>query len=699
MARDQRTNSTHGDDDRVNKEDMWCCCIFFYPRCLQRFTSLNLFIFWVCSLLCFSAAALAVFEGLVTTIETRYQLSASEIGLSASMYTVGVVISTVIVTHFGGRSTSSRPVWIALGGVLLALGAFCHTLPQFILPPYQIPGESNSSSGGFGGVCRTDGGDEEGSCEAAERQILQDNNVAFLLIIIGQVILGLGYGPLVPLALAYVDDNASRGTTGLASGLLESMFGLGAIIGFLIANGAVSLWVDFYRVDVSSITLTPKDRGWVGAWWLGLLIVAAAFFTLSLPFFGFPRRIPRRDDDEEEDVKGAQTKVADQEEDTPKSALKDLKEWPRAVWRLLTNGIFLLASLSFITEGALVYSLAAFFPKYMQVEFGLDVSMANLTAGFAFVPPWALGALAGGLFIKKYALTVRGSSIMGCVSALIACCCAVALIFIGCDNPPIAGVTVGYHGHDNPTSLKVPCNSDCLCPDGGAFTPYCGPDGVTFFSPCHAGCEDVSENKTYSNCSCSTNVSLATSSDVTISPTPSMLTSGHCKYNCSNMIVFVVLMVVWALTLSSATSPRIIIIVSSVSPSDKSLALGISRVIMLVLGSIPFPYLYGACIDSACLVWQSLCGERGSCAVYDIERFRMIIYGLTAGLIALQFIAFVVIFLVSFATNGDATNNTKDDAKRGTANGRGADGEEMTPPSLGDGLQNKGYDTEGANRT
>lgn len=103
------------------------------------------------------------------------------------------------------------------------------------------------------------------------------------------------------------------------------MFGLGAIIGFLIANGAVSLWVDFYRVDVSSITLTPKDRGWVGAWWLGLLIVAAAFFTLSLPFFGFPRRIPRRDDDEEEDVKGAQTKVADPEEATPKSALKDLK--------------------------------------------------------------------------------------------------------------------------------------------------------------------------------------------------------------------------------------------------------------------------------------------------------------------------------------------------------------------------------------
>lgn len=80
--------------------------------------------------------------------------------------------------------------------------------------------------------------------------------------------------------------------------------------------------------------------------------------------------------------------------------------------------------------------------------------------------------------------------------------------------------------------------------------------------------------------------------------------------------------------------------------------------------------------------------------MYDIERFRVIIYGLTAGLIALQCLSFLVIFVLSLArTSGDTT---KDEAGRGTGNDPGTDGEEMTPPPVRDGLQNKGYNIEGA---
>ena len=57
-------------------------------------------------------------------------------------------------------------------------------------------------------------------------------------------------------------------------------------------------------------------------------------------------------------------------------------------------------------------------------------------------------------------------------------------------------------------------------------------------------------------------------------------------------------------------------------------------------GSLPFPFLFGVCIDSSCLVWQRLCGERGSCSIYDIERYRLVIYALTAALAAVQTLAF-----------------------------------------------------------
>ena len=53
-----------------------------------------------------------------------------------------------------------------------------------------------------------------------------------------------------------------------------------------------------------------------------------------------------------------------------------------------------------------------------------------------------------------------------------------------------------------------PCNafnSSCLC-DDETFSPICGNDGLTYYSPCHAGCtlgtnsNDGKNN--YSNCSC-----------------------------------------------------------------------------------------------------------------------------------------------------------------------------------------------------
>ena len=37
------------------------------------------------------------------------------------------------------------------------------------------------------------------------------------------------------------------------------------------------------------------------------------------------------------------------------------------------------------------------------------------------------------------------------------------------------------------TSLNVSCNDKCGCANSLQYNPICG-DGVTYFSPCHAGC-------------------------------------------------------------------------------------------------------------------------------------------------------------------------------------------------------------------
>ena len=40
------------------------------------------------------------------------------------------------------------------------------------------------------------------------------------------------------------------------------------------------------------------------------------------------------------------------------------------------------------------------------------------------------------------------------------------------------------------SDMTTSCNSACSCGQE-AYTPVCGADGQTYFSPCHAGCKET----------------------------------------------------------------------------------------------------------------------------------------------------------------------------------------------------------------
>jgi hypothetical protein len=44
-------------------------------------------------------------------------------------------------------------------------------------------------------------------------------------------------------------------------------------------------------------------------------------------------------------------------------------------------------------------------------------------------------------------------------------------------------------------------------------------------------------------------------------------------------------------------------------------------------GNVPCPIVYGAVVDSACLVWEMASGERGACSLYDVDVFRKFYHG------------------------------------------------------------------------
>lgn len=80
----------------------------------------------------------------------------------------------------------------------------------------------------------------------------------------------------------------------------------------------------------------------------------------------------------------------------------------------------------------------------------------------------------------------------------------VIYIFLSCDNNYINNFT-------GTLNLTSQCNTNCSC-TGVAYSPVCyEPTSTTFFSPCHAGCNQWDDKgKFYDNCACAASQSQYT---------------------------------------------------------------------------------------------------------------------------------------------------------------------------------------------
>ena len=82
-----------------------------------------------------------------------------------------------------------------------------------------------------------------------------------------------------------------------------------------------------------------------------------------------------------------------------------------------------------------------------------------------------------------------------------------------------------------------------------------------------------------------------------------------------------------------------------VSDDQRHLALGVQSAMYRLVGSIPGPLVYGALFDGACAYWQTECGVRGNCAVYDRSALAIRLFGITIATVTVSFVFLLLTWL------------------------------------------------------
>ena len=158
-----------------------------------------------------------------------------------------------------------------------------------------------------------------------------------------------------------------------------------------------------------------------------------------------------------------------------------------------------------------------------------------LTGGTA-IPGACIGIILGGYILKKLQLGPRGALQLVLICNVLCLLCYGLLFFLGCNNVAMAGATMPYSKNSSEgfqINLTHSCNFGCEC-DMNDVQPVCGGNGLTYFSPCHAGCTSLLSSDNYTNCACVGDMSHLSTSHTEVTKVP-VATKGPCYTPCKSI--------------------------------------------------------------------------------------------------------------------------------------------------------------------
>ncbi|XP_046672749.1 solute carrier organic anion transporter family member 74D-like [Homalodisca vitripennis] len=632
----------------VLSEETTCgigCC---KGRVLQRFANKKAYVILYGILGCIFSASYSYFNGTITTLEKRFKIPSKTTGIITVGNDISQLFVSVALSYYAGKG--HRPRWIALG--VYTVVAFClmNALPHFLYGPGVDALSLTVEYGGhFDGnvtasliekqnrkiLCQTAG---SAGCEAADA-----NMAPQIILFFAQLISGVGGSLYYTLGVSYMDDNIKKSKTPALVSFSYFLRMLGPAIGYALASFCLKLYI--------SPSLTPTigmgDPRWLGAWWLGWLVLAALLFMFASLLALFPKTLPRA---------AARKKLATEKKNCEDFEIKpadpempaSFQDMMKTFKRLMTNPTLMCNNFAaiFYFMGYMPYWI--FMPKYIETMYKQSASASSFITGTVGLVFSAFGILLSGLVISKYKPRARYLAAWNVVVGAISVIGMISYAFLGCPVNDTQGAILAT----GELQTTAPCNVDCYC-DYVKYSPVCTPDGRTFISPCHAACRNylalTNGSKVYTDCACAPRPASPPPPTAEMPPLaeegllagdtddfPWYITAGPCPVDCTTKF-YMFLAVVCMLKFSGATgrASNFLVSVRCVEEKDKPIAMGFGLMLMSMFAFIPSPILFGYFIDKTCLVWGKTCSGTGNCWLYNAESLRFLLNFTATGFVTI----------------------------------------------------------------
>lgn len=605
----------------------------------------------------------------ISTVEKRFGLSSQTSGLLAAFNEVGSVSLILFVSYFGSRV--HRPRMIGCGAILVALAGLLMALPHFISEPYRYDNSpEDRSQDTEASLClpTTVAPASVPSNDSCSSRTEAKHLTMVGIMFTAQTLLGIGGVPIQPFGISYIDDFAHHSNSPLYIGILFAVTTVGPGMAYGLGSLMLRLYVDIDRMPEGGITLTPKDPRWVGAWWLGFLVSAGLVVLAASPYFFFPREMPKEKHElhlrrkvltgtasivSKDEELASQHEPLKKETGLPQIApdltvVQFIKVFPSVLLRMLRHPIFLLVVLSQVCTSSMVAGMATFLPKFLERQFSVTASFANLLLGTLAIPLAIVGIVLGGVLVKRLHLSPMQCSVLCLLGSLLCMVLSLPLFFIGCPTHQIAGITQDLGAQTEP-SLFPGCSEPCSC-QSDDFNPVCDTSThVEYITPCHAGCtghvvqEALGKSQVfYTNCSC-----VAGGGTVP---------AGSCESACSHLVMpFILLTSLGAMVASITHTPSFMLILRGVKKEDKILAVGMQFMLLRVLAWMPSPVIHGSAIDTTCVHWALSCGRRAVCRYYDHDLLRTRFIGLQFFFKSGSLVCFALVMAILRQQNKEAS--------------------------------------------